>query len=200
MVINKLTSPPESVLLRQLSFNEPALASRLLSIWLQDFDYQYGQSLSYEQLNYTHLINWLDAIQELDADNRYPLLSASHLYSNVNDSDKLRQIIAFVAKKFEQAPAREWSWMVKMVLLAQHKLHDAELALRLSQQLMQLTKENKNVPRWVKQMTVFILAGEGEKEAAATLIAALLKSGEIKDPAEQHFLEQQFIKLQPNKQ
>jgi len=190
-----LSEPPNIILLKNLSLNEPALTSRLLSIWLQDFDYQRGKSLNYDQLDYKKLTEWLNSIQELDQNNRYPLLSASHIYSTVKNPEKLQQIIIFVEQQFKSNPEKNWPWMVKMVLLAQHKLQDNKLALRLSQKLMTLT-QGKKVPSWVKQMSLSVLIADEQKNAAATLIAALLQGGEIKDPAERRFLQQRFFELQ----
>jgi len=192
--IENLSEPPNIILLKNLSLNEPALTSRLLSIWLQDFDYQKGKSLNYDQLDYKKLTEWLNSIQELDQNNRYPLLSASHIYSTVKDPEKLRHIITFVEQQFKLNPEKNWPWMVKMVLLAQHKLHNNELALRLSQKLMRLT-QGKKVPSWVRQMSLSVLIADEQKNAAATLIAALLQGGEIKDPAERRFLQQRFFEL-----
>jgi len=192
--IENLSEPPNIILLKNLSLNEPALTSRLLALWLQDFDYQRGKSLNYDQLDYKKLTEWLNSIQELDQNNRYPLLSASHIYSSTKDPEKLRHIITFVEQQFKLNPEKNWPWMVKMVLLAQHKLHNNELALRLSQQLMKLT-QGKKVPSWVRQMSLSVLISDEQKNAAATLIAALLQGGEIKDPAERRFLQQRFFEL-----
>jgi len=193
--IENLSEPPNKKLLHQLSFSEPALTSRLISIWLQDFDYQRGKSLNYDQLDYKKLTEWLNSIQNLDQNNRYPLLSASHIYSTVKDPEKLRHIITFVEQQFKSNPEKNWPWMVKMVLLAQHKLQDNKLALRLSQKLMTLT-QGKKVPSWVRQMSLSVLIADEQKNAAAALIAALLQGGEIKDPAERRFLQQRFFELQ----
>ena len=47
---------------------------------------------------------------------------------------------------------------------------------------------SRDVPLWARQMEIFILEDMNQLEAAKALIARLLASGEIDDPAEIRFL------------
>ncbi|MCA1853339.1 MAG: hypothetical protein LC647_13345, partial [Beggiatoa sp.] len=52
------------------------------------------------------------------------------------------------------------------------------------------------VPHWVQQMRIFVLADLGEVEAARALIRALLDSGRITDPHEIRFLSERLREMQ----
>ena len=53
----------------------------------------------------------------------------------------------------------------------------------------------QNVPSWAKQMQIFILEDMNELDAARTMIASLLESGRIHDPAEIRFLKERLEEL-----
>jgi hypothetical protein len=79
-------------------------------------------------------------------------------------------------------------------LLAKHRLNDLPLALRYAQAVERYATD-QNVPSWAKQMQIFILEDMNELDAARTMIASLLESGRIHDPAEIRFLKERLQEL-----
>ena len=193
--IKPIPPAPDKNLMTALSFGSPAWTSRLLSLWLQNQDYQQGTSLSLNQLNYATVEDWLSLQLSLDPSNRYPMMAAMHYYGEVTNQAKVRRMIQFVENKFPENPMLYWRWMADAVIKARHKLQDKKYAYELA---VQLAKETYDlpVPSWVQQIHIFLMEDMGEKKAAALLLGALLGSGTIIREEEIRFLQNRLNKMQ----
>lgn len=192
--ISDLPEPPAPAYLRLAGMGDNIFLSRVLVLWLQGHDYQPGISLAYRDLDYDRLIEWLDTILLLDPANQSPLLLASRVYGSVNDPDRQRKMLAFVADKFIDNPAQRWRWMAHAVYVARYRLDDNDLALKLARKLAGHSPDN--VPSWARQMHIFILEDMGRIEAAKVLLGGLIDSGEIEDPNELRFLMRRLRDLE----
>lgn len=192
--IQALTSPPQIELLRVFSLGDSIVTAKILMLWLQAFDNQAGQFLSYQQLNYDALQQWLERILQLDSQSQYPLLAASHLYSNVPDSEKQRQMLEFVYQQFFLDPPRRWPWLAHAAVLAEHRLKDLPMALKYAQAIA--AHATAEMPHWAQEMQIFILEDMGELERARLVIGGMLSSGQLTDPNEIKFLNDKLRVLE----
>lgn len=190
-----LPAPPPDGYLRLLGFGEPAVLSRLVSLWLQAFDNQPGISIPFVALDYERVVAWLGVSLRLDPGNSYPLLAATHLYAGVPEAAKARRMLAFIEGEFQRDPHRHWRWMANATLIAKHRLNDLPLALSLARQI---TNTPAQVPGWARQMQIFVLEDMGELEAAEMLIGGMLASGAVTSRHEQIFLDQRLAQLRRN--
>lgn len=181
----ELPPAPSVQALRLASFAETEAASRLAMVHLQ----------SYRSPDYTRLFGWLDAILELDRRSQYPLFAAARVYAETSDAARSRTALDFVYRRFFEDPNRRWPWLAHAALLAKHRLKDLALARRYAQAL-QRHATAPEVPPWAKQMEIFILEDLNELEAARIVIAGLLASGALSDPAEIRFLKQRLDELE----
>ena len=182
-----LGPPPRAAALRLASFGEPAAAARVLMLYIQTIDFSAGRALPYASLDYPRLVGWLDAILELDPRGDYPLFSAARVYAEVPDAARARVALDFVYRAFLRDPNRRWPWLAHAALLAKHRLGDLPLARRYAAAI-QRDATAADVPRWARQMEIFILEDMNELEAAKVMIGGLLESGRLTDPAEARFL------------
>ena len=189
-----LALPPSIPALQALALGEPAIAARLMMLWLQAQDYQPGHSISFRELDYAVVEAWLDRMLVLDPDFDYALLAASRLYGEVADEPRQRRMLAFVERAFRDSPATRWQPMAHAVYLAQHRLHDLDLALELARGLA-AAPANPAIPNWARQMHIFVLENMGELETAKILLGGLLDSGQIVDQHERHFLSERLREL-----
>lgn len=192
--IDTLYSPPSIEVLQMASFGDPIVAAKLYMLWLRTFETQAGQFLPYNQLDYVALRQWLERILQLDPRSQYPLLAASHLYSNVNNPIKQRQILDFIYTQFLIDPNRRWSWLAHAVVLARHRLKDLPLALKYAQAISD--HATSDMPRWAQEMQIFILEDMGELERAQLIIGGILLSGQLTDPKEIEFLNDKLTDLE----
>lgn len=190
-VASALSAPPSSAVLRIAALGDRVMLSRLLMLWLQAFDYQPGLSIPFRKLNYDRVVAWLDRILDLDPRSQYPMLSAARVYSLVPDDAKKRKMLAFVERRFLEAPNQRWQWMAHAVYVAKHRLQDMTLALRLADEL-RIHATGANVPYWAKQMELFVLDDMGDVQDAKILLGGLIDSGAITDPNQIRFLMQRL--------
>ena len=180
-----LPASPGVQALRLASFGEPEALARLAMVHLQ----------SYRTPDYRRLVEWLEAILELDPRSRYPLFSAARVYAETADPASSRIALEFVYREFLRDPNLRWPALAHAALLAKHRLKDLALARRYAQAL-RLHATASDVPPWVQQMEIFILEDLNELQAARILIGSLLQSGTLSDPAELRFLEQRLRELE----
>jgi len=181
----ELAPAPGAHALRLASFGEPEALARLAMVHLQ----------SYRTPDYGRLVDWLEAILELDPRSQYPLFSAARVYAETADPARSRMALDFVYRQFLRDPNRRWPALAHAALLAKHRLKDLPLARRYAQALQRHAR-GSDVPPWVTQMEIFVLLDLNELEAARILIASLLESGTLDDPAELRFLEQRLEELE----
>ncbi len=184
--IQALTSPPQVELLRLFSLGDSVVGAKIFMLWLQVYGNQSGQFLSYQELNYENLRQWLERILLIDPKSQYPLLAASHIYYNVKDSNKQRQMLEFVYQQFFIEPQQRWRWLAHATVLAKHKLKDLPLALKYAKAIAD--HASPEMPYWAKEMQIFILEDMGELEQAQLLIGGMLASGQVTDPNEVKYL------------
>ncbi|PCI08305.1 MAG: hypothetical protein COB77_02670 [Gammaproteobacteria bacterium] len=169
------------------SLGEPIAVSKLLNLWLQAFDNQPGASISFHQLDYPRLTEWLDTSLALDPRGHYPMLVAARVYGSIQDHEKQRIMMDYIFYKFNEDPNKYWRWLAHVVITAKHELKDLNLALKYANALAEKATGD-NVPYWAKDMKIIVLEDMGQIEAAKILVGALIDSNEITDPYELNFL------------
>jgi hypothetical protein len=187
-----LTKPPASDWLRAASFGEPIAMSELLVLYLQAFDNQPGLSIPFKDLDYAAVQAWLTRALDLDPVGQYPMLMASHLYAQVPDDAKRRQMLDFVHTQFLRDPNGRWRWLAHAAILAKHRLGDIPLALRYADDIARYAPAAMG---WARQMRIFIREDIGEVEAATVMLGGLLASGEVTDETEISFLTERLEKM-----
>ncbi len=181
-----LQSPPALTALRLASLDESVMASRFMVLYLQAFDIQPGVIISYRDLDYGIVQQWLEASLNLDARDKYPLFAATYLYAGVKDKMKTRNMLDFIFREFSRDPEERWPWLASGALIAKYELNDLPLALEYSEALR---KDAKGAPNWVREMSIFTLEDMNRLDAAKILLGGLLVDGRIKDPSELAFLK-----------
>jgi hypothetical protein len=190
-----LPPPPGPAALRLASFGEAEALARLTMIYLQSSDFGGANTTPYQKLDYRRLADWLGSILELDPRSQYPLFAAARVYAETPDPARIRIALEFVHDEFLRDPNRRWPWLAHAALLAKHRLNDLPLARRYAHALQRHTSA-RDVPLWAKQMEIFILEDMDELEAAKIMIAGLLETGAVSDPAELRFLKQRLEELE----
>jgi len=180
-----LPHPPGARALRLASFGEHEAAARLAMVYVQSF----------RGLDLSRLLGWLRSALETDPRSHYPLFLAARVYAENADAERTRRMLEFVHQEFLRDPGRRWPWLAHAALLAKHRLKDLALARRYAQAI-ERGATAPGVPLWAKQMEIFILEDMNELEAAKIMIASLLESGVVHDPAELRFLKERLEELE----
>lgn len=190
-----LTSPLSVATYRGIAMGSEQLLGYLLALKLQLHDNQAGRHFRYSLIDYGILIEWLDHITEISQGTEYPMLLAARVYSSTGDNNRLRQILGFIERHFDDDPQKHWRRLAEACLLAKHKLGDLELALRFAERLARQPASVK-MPPWARDFHFLLLADLNELEAAIAIIQAMLETDAIDDPDEQRFLREKLSEFQ----
>lgn len=194
-----LPSPPNDIAMHALSVGDPVTLGKATNLWLQAFDNQQGESISFHQLDYNIVAAWLQSIVNLDPRAQYPLFSAARIYTIVPSPPKILIMTEFIKENFLRDPSLRWEWMATATTLLKQDVGDLELALEYAKLLREHTKDDPDVPGWAKQMEAFMLSHNNKFDESAALFLKLLDSGEVTDPQEFLFLydklEETFRKM-----
>ena len=177
------------------SFGDPIPLAKLLMLYLQAFDYQSGDRVPYQALDYDRLQAWLTRILRTDPKGQYPLMAASRLYADVPSEAKKRQMLEFVYQEFFKDPDRRWQWLAHATAVAKHGLKDLPLAQKYAAAIQKYAL-GEDVPLWARQMEIFILEDMNELETARIMIGGYIEKGLIKHPGELRFLENRLKELE----
>lgn len=142
-----LAEPPSPAALRLASAGDQAALAKMMLLYLQAQD----ASLSFSELDYVRVRDWLARMLELDPQAQAPLLAASHVYAAVGDPARTRVMLEFVHERFADDPARRWPWLAHAALVARHRLHDEALARKYAQALREKATA-PDVPPWVREL------------------------------------------------
>ncbi len=186
-----LTKPFDVATYRALAMGSEELLGYLLAIRLQLHDNQVGQHFRYSLIDYPLLVSWLDTISEVNRATEYPMLLASRIYTQTADSGRLRLLLEFIERRFDDDPQLHWRRLAEASVIAKHKLGDLELALRLAERLA-LQPAAVKMPQWARDIRFLLLAELNELESAIAIIEALLQTDAVHDPDEKLFLQQKL--------
>jgi len=190
-----LPPPPRTELLAAAFLGEKAAASRLVMLWLQNFDNQPGISIPFSQLDYGRVIGWLEVASLLDPRSQYPFLAASRLYGEVPDRERSRAMSEWIFAHYGKDPARRWPWLAHVTVVAKHRHNDQARAIKYARALAD-TPDNGAIPAWARQLEWTILEAAGELDAARVVIGGLLTSGTVTDPRELQLLNATLERLE----
>jgi hypothetical protein len=171
------------------------LISYLLAIRLQLHDNQVGKHFRYSLIDYNLLVEWLDRISDINPASEYPLLLASRVYTSTRDRQRLRLILDFIERRFDDDPQLHWRRLAEASVLARHRLDDLELALGMARKLAQ-QPASVVMPRWARDFEFLLLSELNELESAIAIIHALLQTEAVDDPDERYFLQGKLSDLQ----
>jgi len=190
-----LTKPLNASVYRGIAMGSEHLMSYLLVVRLQLHDNQAGRHFSYAGIDYQLLIDWLEQITELNPASEYPMMLASRVYSQTRDHGRLRLILGFIQRRFDDNPQLHWRRLAEATVIARHQLEDLELALQMAEKLAR-QPATVVMPAWARDMRFLLLANLNELESAIAIIQALLQSAAVTDEDEQRFLQEKLLDFQ----
>lgn len=149
---------------------------RIYGLLLQNLGDNGGQTTALYKYNYKNLSDWFYLMDNLDAKSDYIPFLAAYYFSGIQAGYefKLKPLILYLDHVGKHGIGQKWRWMAQAVYLANFKLHNKTLALRIAQDLQSVGY--KKLPIWSRQLPVLLLADRGDKEAAYNIVMNILKT------------------------
>lgn len=156
-----------------MSLGDAELSYRSLALTLQSLGDLGVDTTRLKDYDYPELGRWFRLLSGLDpVSDHVPTLAA--YYFGATRVPKDVAVVVDYLRVVGSVPAGEkWRWLAHAVYLAQHRMFDLSLALKMAYELARMPNSD-TFPQWARQMPAFVLAKKGEKEAAREMMGNMI--------------------------
>jgi hypothetical protein len=156
---------PTSTQVRAMALGDEQAYFRILALQMQMTGDTWGRFTPLKDYNYQDLQKWFYLLDELDAQSNFTPSIAAYYYSNTQRTSDVIYITEYLERHYDRGDHnKKWWWLSQAAQLANYRLKNRPLALRLAYKLA--NSGVPNLPRWIQQMPAFILEKMGEYEQA----------------------------------
>ncbi|MDX1949159.1 MAG: hypothetical protein SFT90_01505 [Rickettsiales bacterium] len=181
---------PSKEIFKVSSFGDEQLAFRYYGYMLQFAGDTFGRVTPLKDYDYSKLYQWWKLLDDVDSKSDLIVNMVAYYFSATqNPKEQVPFVIKFIEEHSDKDPENKWWWYGQAVYLANFRLEDRDLALRIAKKLASLPKE-LDLPIWTRQLEAFIYEKTGEYQQACDIIINVLDNyGESKlDEGELNFI------------
>lgn len=177
--------PPTLLATEALSFGDRQFLFRYYAFQLQNFGDTFGRFTPLKDYNYRYLAGWFALADALDDRSNLIAALAAYYFSQTQNTPDVRYVVDYLEAHYDRNPAAKWWWLGQAAFLADFKLKDQELALRLAYKLADTPGK---LPYWARQLPAFLHEKRGEHDAAFRIIEGILDTYEDIPEGELNFM------------
>ncbi len=176
---------PAKEVVHALSLGDPQFYFRMLALQIQNAGDTYGRFTPLKEYDYSKLSKWFSLLDSLDDTSEYIPSIATYYYSQTQNTPDVRYIVDYLYEHAAHRPEekRKWWWLIQAIYLANHKLEDKALALKVGQPLL----DAKGIPLWARHYPAFIHEQGGEAKEALFVMEHVLKGYEEQTLSQEDF-------------
>lgn len=162
---------------RATTFGDEQFYFRVLAFNLQNAGDTFGRSTSLRYYDFNKLYMWFNLLDVLDPKSNMIPSMATYYFSQTQNTADVRYVVDYLYTHATRDVKNKWWWLVQAIYLSMHKLDNKDLALKVSEPLV-----NPDVPAWAQQMAAVVREKRGEIEAALSIMETIKNNAkEIKD-------------------
>lgn len=180
---------PGRIAVKALSFGDEEFYFRLLALDIQNAGDTFGRFTELYKYDFKKLYAWFTLLDTLDNESDYIPFIASYYYSQTQHVPDVRYVVDYLYEHSYQRPEKKFWWLAQATYLAQHKLKDNDLALKMASPL----EHADTAPFWVRQLPAFVHEKRGEMDDALRIMNAIEANSKDIPPGELRFMEY-FVK------
>ena len=140
-----------------LSFGDNEFFFRGLALNIQNFGDMFGQFTPLKNYDLDQMAKWFTVMDGLDARSNMAPAMAAYYFSQTQHPADVRYMVDYIYTHASKNVEHKWWWLVQAIYLAQHKLKDMDLAMKMAAPLV-----NPAVPAWAQQMAAVVHEKRGE--------------------------------------
>lgn len=163
---------PGVATVRALSLGDSQFFFRLLGLQLQNAGDTFGRFTALKKYDYHKLYHWFRLLDTLDARSHYIPNMATYYFSQTQHRPDVKYVVDYLIEHSQHDVEHNWWWLVQAIYLAEHKLENPKLALRIAKML----EGDYDIPIWARQMPAFVYEKQGEMDAALAIIRQVMQS------------------------
>lgn len=157
-----------------MGIGDQAFAYRMNGLMIQNLGDSGGRVTPLKDYDFERLTQWFFLQDALDPQSDYIPYLAAYYFSGVQVPEKYYPVLDYLKKVGSREGAERWRWLAQAVYVARFVMHDMDKALELAQLLAKVAPDD--APIWAKQMPVFVLKADGQRDAAYGLMVEILKA------------------------
>lgn len=165
---------PGREVVKALSLGDEQFYFRVLALQIQNAGDTYGRFTPLKDYDYDKLSKWFSLLDTLDNTSDYIPSLATYYYSQTQNTPDVRYIVDYLSAHAQGRVEQKWWWLIQAMYLANHKLEDKELALKVGAPLI----DARGIPLWARHFPAFIYEQQGEMEQALYVMEHVLKNYE----------------------
>jgi hypothetical protein len=181
--------PPTKIGVALQSLGDDQFYFRQVAFKIQNAGDSWGRFTALKLYNYSKLEQWFYLLDSLDSISNFVPSLASYYYAQTQNKADTIHIVNYLSQHARKDMRKKWWWMAQAVYVANHRLGNKELALKLAYELAQDTPYDEDIPMWARQMPAFLHEKLGETAAAKKIIIDLLENFDTFTEGELNFME-----------
>ena len=176
---------PGQVAVKALSFGDEEFYFRMLAYDIQNAGDTFGRFTELYKYDFKKLYAWFMLLDTLDKESDYMPFIASYYFSQTQHIADDRYVVNYLYEHSKDRPDKNYWWLGQAVYIAQHKLGDKDLALKVSTPLEQST----TAPFWARQLPAFVRESRGEMDAAGKIMQHVIDNSKNIPDGEWRFMK-----------
>lgn len=167
---------PARETVKALSLGDEQFYFRVLALQIQNAGDTYGRFTPLKYYDYEKLSAWFRLLDLLDNKSDYIPTIATYYYSQTQNTADIRYVVDYLQDYVGKRVETKWWWLIQAMYLANHKLEDKALALRVGLPLINA----RTIPLWARQFPAFIYEQQGDRDQAMYVMNHVLQQYENK--------------------
>lgn len=164
---------PSAQELAILKMGDDQFYFRALALQMQNAGDTYGRFTPLKNYDMNKVYHWFTLLDTLDSQSDMMPAMAAYYYSQTQKVEDVRPLANYLYEHSVRDVGRKWWWLVQTIYLAQHKLKDMDMALKVSAPLV-----DKHVPIWAQQMAAVVREKRGEMADALAIMETIRDNAE----------------------
>lgn len=159
---------PGKEAMHALAFGDDQFYFRVLSFMIQNSGDTYGRFTSLRYYDFNKLYHWFNLLDEFDRESNMIPSLATYYFSQTQNTEDVRYVVDYLYAHSTRDIQRKWWWLLQSIYLAQHKLKDMDLALKVAKPLV-----SEGVPVFAQQMAAVVHEKRGEMQDALNIMETI---------------------------
>jgi len=185
--------PPDRRASAVMALSDTQFSYRFFALMLQNLGDVGRDVTPLKKYDYKRLSQWFLLLHGLDPASDHIPMIAAHYFGATRVPADAAEVVKYLSAVGQIPVGDKWRFLAHAAFLAQHRMNDTDLALKLAYRLTEMNQEGVSMPQWARQMPAFILAEKGDKAAAREFMSNMLVTGFAEHPEEINFMKSFLI-------
>ncbi len=179
-----MPTPLSTRALQAISFGDEEYIFRIMAFRLSNAGDTFGRTTRLIDYDIKPVVTWFDLLDSLNPVSNIAPFMAAYYFGQSQNITHIRPMVDYLTRHSDRDINSTWWWRIQAAYLANHRLQDKALTLKISLPLTHIT----SAPLWVQQYPAFIYEQQGEMDAALHIIESIVKTSKDIPPEELSFM------------